>query len=157
MSKRVRPYGSADDAESAGHASRHSEPAGELDASDVVGQAAAAIRVLRDLGTEFTSLDDARTVIAGLERMGQDLPHLCEQLARILVVRREERRIASGAGQDPDFWVSEAIEALASAGQAADMMTAALAQARRTSGELRPARLLRVIKLLRHRLWTAAA
>jgi hypothetical protein len=56
------------------------------------------------------------------------------------VVRREDRRIASGEGQDPDFWVSEAIEALASAGQAADMMTAALAQARRTSGELRPAR-----------------
>jgi hypothetical protein len=146
MSKRVRPYGSGDDAEAAGHGSRHRQPAGEPEAGDavydVVGQATAAIRALRDLGTDFTSLDDARTVIAGLERMGQDLPHLCEQLARILVVRREERRIASGAGQDPDFWVSEAIEALSSAGQAADMMTAALAQARRTSGELRPIRLV---------------
>jgi hypothetical protein len=147
MSKRVRPYGSADDAESAGRPSRHRDevdPMSELtsgdSAPDVVEQAAAAIRALRDLGTDFTSLDDARTVIAGLERMGQDLPHLCEQLARILVVRREERRIDSNAGQDPDFWVTEAIEALASAGQAADMMTAALAQARRTSGELRPAR-----------------
>jgi hypothetical protein len=147
MSKRVRPYGSADDAESAGRARRHrdqGDPMSELASGDsvhdVVEQATAAIRVLRDLGTDFTSLDDARSVIAGLERMGQDLPHLCEQLARILVVRREERRIDSGAGQDPDFWVTEAIEALASAGQAADMMTAALAQARRTSGELRPAR-----------------
>jgi hypothetical protein len=147
MSKRVRPYGSADDAESAGRGRNHrpdDDPMSELavggSVPDVVDQATAAVRVLRDLGTDFTSLDDARTVIAGLERMGQDLPHLCEQLARILVVRREDRRIASGEGQDPDFWVSEAIEALASAGQAADMMTAALAQARRTSGELRPAR-----------------
>ena len=147
MSKRVRPYGSADDAELAGRGRNHrpdDDPMGELavggSVPDVVDQATAAVRVLRDLGTDFTSLDDARTVIAGLERMGQDLPHLCEQLARILVVRREDRRIASGDGQDPDFWVSEAIEALASAGQAADMMTAALAQARRTSGELRPAR-----------------
>jgi hypothetical protein len=147
MPKRIRPYGSADDAESAGRAGRYrmdGDPMSDLSdgdtAFDVVDQAATAIRVLCDLGTDFTSLEDARTVIAGLERMGQDLPRLCEQLARILVVRREERRIASGAGQDPDFWVGEAIEALASAGQAADMMTAALAQARRTSGELRPAR-----------------
>jgi len=36
--------------------------------------------------------------------------------------------------------VVEAVEALAAAGQAADMMTAALVQADRTSGELRPAR-----------------
>ena len=58
----------------------------------------------------------------------------------MLVIQREDRHVAAGPGQDPDFWVTEAIEALASAGQAADMMTAALAQARRTSGELRPAR-----------------
>lgn len=145
MPKRVRPYGSAGDAETAGRASRHRDPVGHIDADscvsavEAVGQATKAIRSLRDLGTDFTSLDDARTVIAGLERMGQDLPNLCEQLARILVARREERRISSGEGQDPDFWVTEAIEALASAGQAADMMTAALAQARRTCGELRPA------------------
>jgi hypothetical protein len=147
MPKRIRPYGSADDAESAGRARRHrmdddpmSELAGADAVHDVIDQAASAIRALRELGTDFTSLDDARVVIAGLERMGQDLPQLCELLARVLVVRREERRIASGTGQDPDFWVGEAIEALAAAGQAADMMTAALAQARRTSGELRPAR-----------------
>jgi len=36
--------------------------------------------------------------------------------------------------------VVEAVEALAAAGQAADMMTAALAQAGKTAGELRPAR-----------------
>jgi len=143
MPKRVRPYGSADDAEAAGRARGHRtdvDPFGSDPVPDVVDRATTAIRALCGLGTDFTSLDDARTVIAGLERMGQDLPHLCEQLARILVVRREDRRIGSGEGQDPDFWVSEAIEALASAGQAADMMTAALAQARRTSGELRPAR-----------------
>jgi hypothetical protein len=147
LSKRVRPYGSADDAEQAGRGSRHrteDDPVAELANGDTVpetvGQATRAIRALRDLGTDYTSLDDARIVIAGLERMGQDLPNLCEQLARILVVRREERRICSGDGQDPDFWVAEAIEALAAAGQAADMMTAALTQARQTSGELRPAR-----------------
>jgi hypothetical protein len=60
-------------------------------------------------------------------------------MARILVIRREERQIAPGPGQNPDFWVGEAVEALDAAGQAADMMTAALTQAGRTSGELRPA------------------
>ena len=104
---------------------------------DIAGQAAEAIRALRDLtsdGTGIASLDDAREVIASLERVGQDLPQLCEQLARILVVRREDGQIAAGAGQDPDFWVVEAVEALAAAGQAADMMTAALAQAGKTAG-----------------------
>jgi hypothetical protein len=149
MPKRVQPYGSADETESAGRNASSRYGSGnehedlEVGAAvrDIVDQASAAIRALCALGPDFTSLDDARTVIAGLERMGQDLPHLCEQLARILVVKREEERIASAAGQDPDFWVTEAIEALAAAGQAADMMSAALAQARTTSGELRPARL----------------
>jgi hypothetical protein len=110
---------------------------------ETAGQAAEAIRALRDLasgGTGLASLDDAREVIASLERMGQDLPQLCEQLARILVVRREEGQVGAGAGQDPDFWVVEAVEALAAAGQAADMLTAALAQAGKTAGELRTAR-----------------
>src|SRR5947208_2684135 len=83
---------------------------------------------------------DTREVITSLERVGQDLPQLCEQLARILVVQREENQLTAGTGQDPDFWVVEAVEALAAAGQAADMMTAALAQAGKTAGELRPAR-----------------
>jgi len=109
----------------------------------VASQAAEAVRELSDLtgdGAGLASLDDAREVIASLERMGQDLPRLCEQLARILVVQCEEGQISHSPGQDPDFWVVEVVEALAAAGQAADMMTAALTQARRTAGELKPAR-----------------
>jgi len=109
----------------------------------VASQVAEAVRELSDLtadGVGFASLDDIREVIASLERMGQDLPALCEQLARILVVQREDGQITQSPGQDPDFWVVEAVQALAAAGQAADMMTAALTQARRTSAELRPPR-----------------
>jgi hypothetical protein len=114
-----------------------------LTAREIAGQAAGAIRELSDLtadGADFASLDDARDVIASLERLGQDLPHLCEQLARILVVQREEGQITQDADQDPDFWVVEVVEALAAAGQAADMMTAALTQARKTSAELKSVR-----------------
>jgi len=151
MPKRVRPYGSAEDAEFAGFGRSGPRGADEdiselgstMTMPDIAAQAAEAIRALRDLaagGAGVASLDDAREVIASLERAGQDLPQLCEQLARILVVRREEGQVAAGAGQDPDFWVVEAVEALAAAGQAADMMTAALTQAGKTAGELRPAR-----------------
>ncbi len=107
---------------------------------DIAGQAAQAVRALRDLSGGGAGLDDAREVIASLERMGQDLPQLCEGLARILVVQREDGQLAAAAGQDLDFWVVEAVEALAAAGQAADMMTAALAQAAKTAGELKPSR-----------------
>jgi hypothetical protein len=156
MPKRVRPYGSAEDAESAGLGRGRpgfagedvSEPGGMMTMRDIADQAAEAIRALRELtsggsasgGSAFAGLDDAREVIASLERVGQDLPQLCEQLARILVVQREESQLAADAGQDPDFWVVEAVEALGAAGQAADMMTAALAQAGRTTGELRAVR-----------------
>ena len=150
MPKRVRPYGSAEDAEFAALGSRPrtgdegaSEPGSTMAMRDVAGQAAEAVRALGELacgGTGFASLDDAREVIASLQRMGQDLPQVCEQLARILVVQREDRRLAAGAGQDLDFWVVEAVEALAAAGRAADMMTAALDQAGKTAGELRAAR-----------------
>jgi hypothetical protein len=148
MPKRVRPYGSAEDAEFAGLGRGRPRTADEdlgstMTMRDIAGQAAEAIRAIRDLsagGAGIASLDDAREVIASLERLGQDLPQLCEQLARILVVRREEGQVAAVAGQDPDFWVVEAVEALAAAGQAADMMTAALAQAGKTAGELRSAR-----------------
>jgi len=151
MPKRLRPYGSAVDAESAALArgrpgtggARVSEMASAMTAREIAGQAAGAIRELSDLttdGADFASLDDARDVIASLERLGQDLPHLCEQLARILVVQREEGQITQGADQDPDFWVVEVVEALAAAGQAADMMTAALTQARKTSAELKSTR-----------------
>ncbi len=151
MPKLVRPYGSAEDAESAGLGRNQpragdataSEPGGTMTMRELAGQAAESIHALRDLaadGAGFASLDDARQVIASLERMGQDLPQLCEQLARILVVQHEDGQITPGAGQDPDFWVIEAVEALAAAGRAADMMAAALTQAGRTSGELRSAR-----------------
>ena len=151
MPKRVRPYGSAEDAEFAGlgcngpgtGAEYLGEPGGTMMMRDIAGQAAEAVRALRDLtsgGSVFAGLDDAREVIARLERVGQDLPQLCEQLARILVVQREDGQLGAAADQDPDFWVVEAVQALAAAGQAADMMTAALAQAGKTAGELRPAR-----------------
>lgn len=110
---------------------------------EIAGQAAEAIRALNDLtsdGANFASLDDAREVIASLEQMGQDLPRLYEQLARILVVQREEGSVTRTPGQDPDFWVTEAVEALAAAGQAADMMAASLTKAGKTSAELKSGR-----------------
>ena len=148
MPKRVRPYGSAVDAEAAALARRRSraagEPGGELGrtmtARDVAGQAAEAVRELKNLtsdGADFAGLDDLREVIASLERMSQDLPRLCEQLARMLVVQREDGQVTPRPGQDPDFWVTEAVEALAAAGQAADMLATSLAQAGRISAELR--------------------
>jgi hypothetical protein len=149
MPKRVRPYGTAEEAEFAGLGrSQHraadegvGEPGSTVTMRDVAAQAAEAVRALRDLSAGgYAGLDDAREVIASLRRMGEDLPQLCEQLARILVVQREEGQLVPGEGQDLDFWVVEAVEALAAAGQAADMMTAALAQAGKTAGELRPGR-----------------
>ena len=119
------------------------ELASTMTVREIADQAAEAIRALNELtsdGADFTRLDDVRDVIASLERVGQDLPQLCEQLARILVVQREDGQITQESGRDPELWVVEAIEALASAGQAADMMTAALTQAVRTSAELKSAR-----------------
>ncbi len=150
MPKRFRPYGSAADAEAAALGRGRPRAGGELlsdlastmTVPEVASQVAEAVRELSDLtadGAGFASLDDIRAVIASLERMGQDLPGLYEQLARILVVQREDGQITQSPGQDPDFWVVEAVQALAAAGQAADMMAAALTQARRTSAELRSA------------------
>jgi hypothetical protein len=148
MPKRLRPYGSAVDAESAALARRRPGAAGEragdvastITARDVAGQAAEAIRLLSELTADsagFASLDSVRGVIASLRGMSRDLPRLCEQLARMLVVQREDGQITPVRGQDPDFWVAEAVQALAAAGQAADMLAAALAQADQTSAELR--------------------
>jgi hypothetical protein len=117
-----------------------SDLASAITARDAASQAAGAVRALSELtsdGADFAGLDDIREVIASLHRMSKDLPWLCEQLARILVVQREEGQVTPGPGQDPDFWVAEAVEALAAAGQAADMLAAALAQAGLTSAELR--------------------
>ena len=119
-----------------------SDLASAMTVPEIASQVAEAVRELSDLtadGAGFASLDDVRQVIASLERMGEDLPGLYEQLARILVVQREDGQITPGPGQDADFWVVEAVQALAAAGQAADMMAAALTQARRTSAELRSA------------------
>jgi hypothetical protein len=132
MPKRVRPYGSADDAEFAALARNRPGSGGELAstmmARDIASQAAQAVRELNELtadGAYFTNPDDVRDVIASLRRMSQDLPRLCEQLARIVVAQREDGQVAP----DPGFWVADAVEALAAAGQAADMLAAALAQA----------------------------
>jgi hypothetical protein len=111
-----------------------------MTACGIAAGAAGAIRALNELtsdGADFAGPDDVRQVIASLRQMSQDLPRLCEQLARVLVVQREDRQITAPLGQDPDFWVAEAVEALAAAGQAADMLAAALAQADKTCAELR--------------------
>ena len=76
------------------------------------------------------------SVIASLRRMGQDLPRLCEQLARIMVAQREDRQPAREA-RIRSSGCTNAVEALAAAGQAADMMAAALAQAGQAPSELR--------------------
>jgi hypothetical protein len=115
--------------------------ASTITARDIATQAAEAVQALNDLtsdGADFAGLDDVRHIITSLKRMSQDMPRLCEQLARMLVVQCEDGQITPRPGQDPDFWVAEAVEALAAAGQAADMLTAALAQADKTSAELRP-------------------
>ena len=151
MPKRVRPYGSAVDAESAGLArsrsrgsgARVSDVASTITARDIATQAAEAVQALNDLtsdGADFAGPDDVRHIITSLKRMSQDMPRLCEQLARMLVVQCEDGQITPRPGQDPDFWVAEAVEALAAAGQAADMLAAALGQAGQTSAELRSAR-----------------
>jgi hypothetical protein len=77
MPKRLRPYGSAVDAESAALARSRPGAAGEragdvastITARDVAGQAAEAIRVLSELTADsagFASLDGVREVIASL-------------------------------------------------------------------------------------------
>jgi hypothetical protein len=103
------------------------ELASTMTPSEIASQAARAIRVLSELtngGGELSNPGDVQAIVSSLELLGQDLPQLCEQLARFLVI------------QDPDGSVTEVIEALSAAGQAADMMTAALTEARRATGGL---------------------
>jgi hypothetical protein len=100
---------------------------------EVASQAAHAIRVLNELthgGGELTGPDDVRDIVSSLELVGQGLPQLCEQLARFLVIQHEDGQLAHDSGLSPDGMVTDVIEALAAAGQAADMMTAALTEAR---------------------------
>jgi hypothetical protein len=110
---------------------------------EVASQAAHAIRVLNELthgGGELTGPDDVRDIVSSLELVGQGLPQLCEQLARFLVIQHEDGQLAHDSGLSPDGMVTDVIEALAAAGQAADMMTAALTEARGATSGLTEAR-----------------
>lgn len=114
-----------------------SEFVSTMTAREIASQASDAVRALRHLAAETCELTDPREVgdvIADLERLGESLPHLCEHLARFLVAGHEDRQII---GEDAEVSVDVAAEALSAAGQAADMMTAALAEARAASQGLR--------------------
>lgn len=115
------------------------ELASTMTPCELATQAARAIRALNELthgGGELSSPGDVREIVASLELVGQSLPQLCEQLARFLVVKHEDGELVHGSGLDPDVSVTEVIEALAAAGQAADMMAAALSEARGASADL---------------------
>ena len=110
---------------------------------ELASQAAHAIRVLNELthgGGELTGPDDVRDIVSSLELVGQGLPQLCEQLARFLVIQHEDGQLTHDSGLSPDGMVTDVIEALAAAGQAADMMTAALTEARGATTGLTEAR-----------------
>ncbi|HXC82479.1 MAG TPA: hypothetical protein VNV62_11575 [Trebonia sp.] len=115
------------------------ELASTMTPCELATQAARAIHALNQLthgGGELTSPSDVREIVASLELVGQSLPQLCEQLARFLVVKHEDGELVHGSGLDPDVSVTEVIEALAAAGQAADMMAAALSEAHGASADL---------------------
>jgi hypothetical protein len=119
------------------------ELASTLTPSEIASQAAHAIAVLNELthgGGELSNPGDVRAIVGSLELIGQSLPQLYEQLARFLVVQHEDGQLTHETGVDADGSVTEVIEALAAAGQAADMMTAALTEARTASQVLTPAR-----------------
>jgi hypothetical protein len=110
---------------------------------EIANQAAHAITVLNELthgGGELSNSSDVRAIVRSLEIIGQGLPQLCEQLARFLVIQHEDGQLTNADGLDADGSVTEVIEALAAAGQAADMMTAAFTEARAASEVLTPAR-----------------
>ena len=112
------------------------ELASMMTPAEIASQAADAIRVLNELthgGGELSNSGDVQAIVASLELIGMGLPQLCEQLARFLVIQQEDGQLAHESGQDPDVSVTEVIEALTAAGQAADMMTAALGEARRAT------------------------
>jgi hypothetical protein len=118
------------------------ELASTMTPGEVASRAAHAIAVLNELthgGGELSNPGDVRDIVASLELIGSSLPQLCEQLARFLVIQHEDGQLTPEAGLDADDCVTEVIEALAAAGQAADMMTAALTEARAGSQVLAPA------------------
>jgi hypothetical protein len=119
------------------------ELASMMTPSELASQAARAIRALNEVTHgegELSSPGDVRDIVASLELVGQGLPQLCEQLARFLVIKHEDGQLAHDSALNPDDLVTEVIEALSAAGQAADMMTAALSEARTASASLGPAR-----------------
>jgi hypothetical protein len=110
---------------------------------EIAIQAADAIRALNEVthgGGELTGVADVRAIVTSLELIGQGLPQLCEQLARFLVTQHEDGQVAELDGQDANTCVTEVVEALAAAGQAADMMTAAITEARAAAASLAPPR-----------------
>ena len=141
MPRKVRPYGSGDDIEAAGLVRSQRDPApayvNELAATMTVGevatQAVEAVRALSQLMAadtgELAGPGEAREVVGRLALMGGQLPQVCEQLARFMVVQCEDGQIARGTGGDPDGVLVEVSEALSAVGRAADMMAAALAEA----------------------------
>jgi hypothetical protein len=152
MPKKVQPYGSGEDAEYAalarsGRAAATSftnDLAATMTIREVAAQAVEAVRALNHLTVdagELTDPDEVRDVVGGLALMGKELPQLCEQLARFLVAQREDGRIGHGrighgSGRDTDFMLVEVSEALTAAGQAADMMAAALTEAGTKAADL---------------------
>jgi len=119
------------------------ELASTLTPREIASQAAHAIEVLNDLthgGGELSNAGDVRAIVRSLELIGQGLPQLCEQLARFLVIQHEDGQLTNVDGLDSGDSVTEIIEALSAAGQAADMMTAALTEARAASQTLTAAR-----------------
>ena len=119
------------------------ELASTLTPCEIASQAAHAIAVLNELthgGGELSNPNDVRAIVGSLELIGQSLPQLYEQLARFLVVQHEDGQLTHETGRDAEDSVTEAIEALAAAGQAADMMTAALTEARAAAQPLTQAK-----------------
>ena len=119
------------------------ELASTMTPREIASQAAHAIVVLNELthgGGELSNPGDVSAIVRSLELIGQELPQLCEQLARFLVIQHEDGQLTNADGLDADDSVTEVIEALAAAGQAADMMTAAFTEARTASQVLTPAR-----------------
>lgn len=140
MPRKVQPYGSGDDTEAAALARSRgnsapdyvNELAATMTVRELAVQAVEAARALNHLtgdAGELTGPGEVCEVVGRLAMMGQELPQLCEQLARFLVTQCEDGRIVRGAGDDPDGVLLEVSEALAAAGRAADMMAAALAEA----------------------------
>jgi hypothetical protein len=119
------------------------ELASTMTPCEIANSAAHAIAVLNDLthgDGELSNPSDVRAIVRSLELIGQGLPQLYEQLARFLVIQHEDGQLTNADGLDADGSVTEVIEALAAAGQAADMMTAALTEARAASQTLAQAR-----------------